>query len=112
VHAFVHRLVREKDTVRLYRLVLRTLAAQVRARTGAIATFDPRENALAIVATFGYPHAIVEHLRIRSGEGLIGQAFESGRPLLDHVRPNATRLRYRTDSYMLLPVTEGRDRLG
>jgi diguanylate cyclase (GGDEF)-like protein len=112
LHAFVHRLVREKDSASLYRLVLRTLAAQVRAQTGAIATLDPREDALAIVATLGYPHAIVEHLRIRPGEGLLGRVFESGRPLLDHVRAvvPVARIRYRTDSYMLLPLTEGDER--
>lgn len=111
LHAFMHRLIREKDSARLNRLVLRTLAAQVEARTGAIATIDPTENSLAIVATLGYPLPLVEHLRIGPGEGLIGRVFESGRPLLGYAPATPRRIRYRTNSYILLPVTEGGKRL-
>jgi len=109
LHAFTHRLARETDTDRLNSLVLKTLASQVRAQTGALATFDHAERALAIVATLGYPFSLVEHLRIAPGEGLLGRAYESGKAIVKTIAGNDVprRLRYRTDSYMVLPVREG-----
>ncbi len=112
LHAFTRRLAREHDGARLYSLVLRTLAAQVMARTAALATFSAEDDALAIVATLGYPTSIVEHLRIRSGEGLIGRAYQTGRPIVgDATQDGTRRLRYRTDSYMVLPILAERKRL-
>ncbi|HLA13436.1 MAG TPA: sensor domain-containing diguanylate cyclase, partial [Gemmatimonadaceae bacterium] len=108
LHAFTHRLAREHDPARLYSLVLRTLAAQVQAQTGALAVFSAAEEALAIVATHGYPLPIVEHLRIRSGEGVLGRVYASGKPMVGDAPSDGTRrLRYRTDSYIALPVMEG-----
>jgi len=105
LHAFARRLARENDTARIHALVLQSVAAQVGARTGALATYNPDDDALAIVTTLGYPISIVEHLRIRCGEGIIGRVYESGRPLVgDSGSESARRLRYRTDSYMVLPV--------
>jgi diguanylate cyclase (GGDEF)-like protein len=108
LHAFTRRLAREDDSARLGALVLRTLASQVQARTGALATFSAPDEALAIVATLGYPLSLVEHLRIRAGEGIIGRAYESGKPVAGDAAAEGTRrLRYRTDSYMVLPVLAG-----
>jgi diguanylate cyclase (GGDEF)-like protein len=109
LHAFSHRLSREKNASRMNSLVLRTLASQVDAHTGALATFDPVENALAIVATLGYPFSLVEHIRIQPGDGLLGGAYGSGKPLfvVASKAEAPRRLRYRSDSYMILPVREG-----
>jgi diguanylate cyclase (GGDEF)-like protein len=110
--AFSRRLARDDEPASVHKLVLRTMAAQVRARTGALATYVPQDEALAISATFGYPHSIVEHLRIPPGEGIIGSAFSSGRPILRDAATDAgRRLRYRTNSYMVLPVVAGTRRL-
>jgi diguanylate cyclase (GGDEF)-like protein len=109
LHAFTHRLAREDDGTRLNSLVLRTVASQVHARTGALAMFSAADEALAIVTTLGYPLSIVEHLRIRPGDGLIGRVYASGRPIAGDTAVEGTRrLRYRTDSYMVLPVVAGR----
>jgi diguanylate cyclase (GGDEF)-like protein len=106
LHAFARRLARENDSARLNTLTLQSLACQVSARTGALAIYHPADDALAIVATLGYPISIVEHLRIRSGEGVIGRVFDSGRPLVSESRrTGATRLRYHSDSYMVLPIS-------
>jgi len=113
LHAFNRRLARESDQDNLNSLVLKTLARQVRAETGALAVYVPAEDALAIVATVGYPLSVVEHLRIRAGDGLIGGAYKSGKPVLsDPSRVGSRRLRYRTDSYMVLPIVAGNERLG
>jgi diguanylate cyclase (GGDEF)-like protein len=109
--AFARRLARDNEPAVVHKLVLSTMAAQARARTGALATYIPLEQALAISATHGYPHSIVEHLRISPGEGIIGAAFTSGRPLLRDAADGPKRLRYRTNSYMVLPVVAGGRRL-
>jgi diguanylate cyclase (GGDEF)-like protein len=106
-------LTRECEPGQLNSLVLNTLARQVRAQTGALALYLPAEDALAIVATTGYPLSIVEHLRIRPGEGLIGGVYKSGKAVVgDSGRGGGKRLRYRTDSYMVLPIVAGNERLG
>ena len=113
LHAFAHRLARAYDVSRLNSLVLQSLATQVNARTGALAMFNAADDALAIVATIGYPLSIVEHLRIRPGEGLIGRVYESGKPMVGDstARAGSPRLRYWTDSFMLVPVQAGTDRI-
>ena len=113
LHAFNRRLAREYTQEQLNSLVLKTLARQVRAQTGALSLYTPAEDALAIVATIGYPLPVVEHLRIRPGEGLIGRAFSSGKAVIgESARDVNRRLRYRTDSYMVLPIVAGNERLG
>jgi diguanylate cyclase (GGDEF)-like protein len=112
LHAFGHRLAREEDG-KLHPSVLRTLAIQLRARTGALAVFNESEQTLQIVATVGYPMSLVEHLRIAPGEGVLGRAYQAGRALLARSEElgGHKRLRYRTNSYMVLPVTAGGRRL-
>ena len=112
LHAFNRRLTRECDPDKLNSLVLKTLASQVRAETSALALFVGAEDALAIVATTGYPLSVVEHLRIRPGDGLIGSAYKSGKAIVADCGSGPKRLRYRTDSYMVLPIIAGQERLG
>jgi diguanylate cyclase (GGDEF)-like protein len=112
--ALSRRLARDTDHARVHQLILRTMAAQAAARTGVLATYVQAEDALAISATHGYPRAIVEHIRIPSGEGILGRAFASGRPVLGRSSDDperAPRLRYRTDSYMVVPVVAGARRV-
>jgi diguanylate cyclase (GGDEF)-like protein len=115
LYAFSRRLARDVDSARAHRVMLRTLAAEAKARTGALATYDPAEDALTIAATHGYPRSIVEHLRIVPGEGVIGRAFTSGRPMLGRTSdlpPRKPRLRYQTDSFIAVPLVAGTRRLG
>jgi diguanylate cyclase (GGDEF)-like protein len=114
LHRFNLRLARERDREELATLVLQTLASQVRAQTGALALYEAAEDSLAIVATKGYPLSIVEHLRIRPDDGVLGRTFKSGKAIVG--QPNdesvSRRLRYRTDSYMVLPIMTGSERFG
>ena len=106
LYTFSRRLTRATGA-RTYDLVLETLAREVHAQTAAFALYDESENALAIVATRGYPLAIVEHLRIRPGVGVIGRAFVTGRSTVsrsDSATTTARRLRYRTASYLAVPL--------
>ena len=72
-------------------LVLRTIAQQTAAETGALALFSDCDAALTIVETVGYPLAIVEHLRIEPGEGLMGSAFASGKAVIGNARHDRAR---------------------
>jgi hypothetical protein len=65
----------------------------VRAETGALALFVGAEDALAIVATTGYPLSVVEHLRIRPSDGLIGSAYKSGNAFVADCGSGPRRLR-------------------
>jgi len=113
LHRFNLRLAREHNREHLPSFVLQTLASQVKAQTGALALYDGAEDALAIVATTGYPISIVEHLRIRRDEGLMGRVFQSGKAIIEDSSNQAPRrLRYHTDSYMVLPITTGSERFG
>jgi diguanylate cyclase (GGDEF)-like protein len=112
LHAFNHRLARAGNGGQLNSLVLRAIASQVQARTGALAVFSAPDDGLAIVATLGYPASLVEHLRIPAGEGLLGRVFATGKPIAGDSRIEGTRrLRYHTDSYMVVPVLAGPERL-
>jgi diguanylate cyclase (GGDEF)-like protein len=103
VYAFSRRLARQSHTADIHRLILRTIAGHVRARVGALALYREDDQALAIVATLGYPAVLVEHLRIRPGEGVLGRAFASGKADARQAE-GPRRLRYRTTSYLLLPL--------
>ena len=105
LHAFTRRIARAYEGERLNSIVLRAIASQVSARTGALAVFNAADDALAIVSTIGYPSSIVEHLRINPGEGLIGRAYASRKAVLRQAAADGIqRLRYATNSYMVLPV--------
>ena len=112
LHAFSRRLARPDNGARLHSLVLRTIASQISARTGALALYSAPDDALAIVATVGYPLSLVEHLRIGSGEGALGRVFATGKPMVgDSRNAERKRLRYQTDSYVVVPVLAGAERL-
>jgi diguanylate cyclase (GGDEF)-like protein len=97
-------------------LVIRHVVRTVPSRLAALA-IPGRDNHLSIVATHGYPVALVEDLRIPSGVGVIGSVYRDRVTL--HVKDVATvadlgrrRSRYRTGSFVALPITAGRETLG
>jgi diguanylate cyclase (GGDEF)-like protein len=80
----------------------------------AVATGD---GELSIVATLGYPHALVEHLRIAPGAGVIGSVYQSRTPLVvadvsDSPGLDRQRSRYRTNSFAAIPILAGGETLG
>jgi len=105
-HRFCRRLARTQTAEELYALILRSLASHVCAEVGALALYNDGAQRLAIVKTLGYPHELVDHLRIAPGEGVLGTVFSSGRAAIadssELDRPR--RLRYRTDSFLVVPL--------
>jgi diguanylate cyclase (GGDEF)-like protein len=75
------------------------------------------DGELSIVATHGYPHALVEHLRIAPGVGVIGSVYQSRSPMVvadvdESPGLDRQRSRYRTKSFMAIPIIAGGDVLG
>lgn len=102
------RLTRTTDSALTHRAIVSGMASAVHATLGALALFSRADGALRIVATHGYPESIVDHIRIQPGEGILGRVFATGRPLLMGRTPPAIvlphRRRYRTDSFIVLPI--------
>ena len=103
VYGFARRLSRSAHAQRIHSLIVKTMARRTGARVGALAIYKEQERALAITATYGYPSVLVEHVRIAPGEGILGSSFIRGLPEIgeaaDRLRP-----RYRTNSYMVVPL--------
>jgi diguanylate cyclase (GGDEF)-like protein len=120
VDVLTHRLTRAlADTTGLVSVadvVLHHVVQAVPSRMASLAVAAP-EGELSIVSTYGYPRALVEHLRIAPGAGVIGSVFQSRLPLLvADVSATAgrdrRRSRYRTNSFAAVPIVAGTDALG
>ena len=107
-HRLAQRLARTHGVSPVCTAIVESMATAVRARLGAIAIPDSADRGLSIKATFGYPLILVEHVRIEPGEGVFGQAYQSGRvlrvPGSAVMQPGRRRPRYRTDSFIAIPI--------
>jgi diguanylate cyclase (GGDEF)-like protein len=108
-HVLARRLIATTDREHVHQRIVNVAARCVEAQNGALAIYAKDEGALKIYATSGYPHAIVEHVRVVPGEGILGRVFATGRPLFAGVEGAAAlalqrRPRYRTASCIVMPV--------
>lgn len=116
-HHLSRRLARTHGVGPVCTAIVDAMAAAVRARMAAVAIVDPMDRRLSIKATHGYPLMLVEHVQIESGDGIFGTAFQTGRvvrppKVRDAARVPRRRPRYRTDSYIALPLLAGSEVLG
>jgi diguanylate cyclase (GGDEF)-like protein len=114
-YRMMHRLARVSGLLRVSETVLRYAAGAVNARLGALAVAQPGDNRASIVATYGYPRALVEHVRIEPGAGVIGSVMASRRVVHasgDEGPARPRRPRYHTSSFVAVPILGGRDVLG
>ncbi len=117
VYAFSRRIGQVDEIAPLSQLILDTIAGRLGAQLGALALYDDALGSLSIVATHGYPSVLVEDLRIAPGTGVIGEVFESRQALLvtdagRERRGQPRRWRYRTGSFMALPLHTNSEGLG
>jgi diguanylate cyclase (GGDEF)-like protein len=101
----------------VHQLIVETAARSADARLVSLTVQRPHETMLTVAATHGYPREAVGDVRISPGTGVVGGVFVSKRPLLvrDTSRvPGFTSpsTRYRTTSFMALPIVAGREALG
>jgi diguanylate cyclase (GGDEF)-like protein len=108
-YAFGRRLSRVRGQEGLHQFISDQVARASRANLAALALFSESEGHLRVVATTGYPHVLVQHVRVNPGEGVIGTVFTTRRPLLvsdiskvPHL--HRRRPRYRTPSFMAVPL--------
>jgi diguanylate cyclase (GGDEF)-like protein len=115
-HRIARRLSRARGLDEVYAVIAQRMPMAVRATIGVLAVPDPSDGRLIIVATHGYPRELVERMRIDPGTGVLGSVFSSGRPLyvreIDRVSHKRRRLRYRTDSFIAMPLVSGGQVLG
>jgi diguanylate cyclase (GGDEF)-like protein len=97
------------------RTIVRFMARAARAAIATVAIAD-ESGCLSIAAAHGYPLALVEHVRIEPGAGILGEVLATGRAV--HVtersqvpRPRR-RPRYRTDSFVAVPMLGNRRVVG
>jgi diguanylate cyclase (GGDEF)-like protein len=117
IYAFSRRVGQVNDLVPLSQFILDAIAERVGAQQAAIALYDDSLGHLEIVATRGYPTVLVEDLRIPPGAGVIGEVFVSRQPRLvmdagREVRTEPRRRRYRTGSFIALPLFTAAHGLG
>jgi diguanylate cyclase (GGDEF)-like protein len=114
-HRLTRRLGRIEGLAAVCQLVVRHVARCVQSRFVALAV-PMGDDQLAIVATHGYPLDLVRMLRITPGTGVIGSVYEKGAPMLVQdvtaVPGLQRRPRYRTNSFMAVPIAAGADVLG
>jgi diguanylate cyclase (GGDEF)-like protein len=115
-YRMLHRLARVGGLIAVGETIVRYAAYAVDARLGALAVTQAGDPGQAsIVATFGYPRALVEHVRIEPGDGVIGNVLRTGKPLhaVNADRTNgARRPRYHTSSFVAVPILGAREVLG
>ncbi len=115
LHRMMRQLARVDGAARIGDTVLRYAAAAVGARVGAMAITAVGQDRASIVATFGYPLVLVEHMQIEPGAGVIGTVLQSGRPIRETGLEQTLRVRrprYRTNSYVAVPILTARETLG
>ena len=112
---FTMRLAKMSGEGNVEQFIVDTLAQAVEAEQVSLALYEEREGYVAIAATRGYPAELVSDLRVREGEGLMGEALSARLPKVisdvsEEPRAGRRRLRYRTPSCLLVPLIAG-DRL-
>jgi len=97
-------------------VVVRVAGQSIDAAFGSIAVVEEGKR-LAIHGTYGYPFALVAQVRIELGTSVIGQVLQTGRRVLGDGANSRTpgalqRARYRTGSFMALPVRAAGEIIG
>jgi diguanylate cyclase (GGDEF)-like protein len=115
IHRLARLLASTTGVAAVGQVIVDYMARAVDARIGVLALPETTSRTLSIVATHGYPLALVAALRIDADSGALGTVFKTGRPL--HVKSasqfrSQRRHRYRTDSFIAVPIAARRDVVG
>jgi diguanylate cyclase (GGDEF)-like protein len=116
-HAFARKLTQLNGDRDLNQVIVDTVAEATDARLAGLSRYQSEDGMLAIAATHGYPPESVGHVRIAPGSGIIGGVFASKRPLLVRDTSRVPGLtprsrRYRTGSFMAVPIVANGEALG
>lgn len=116
-YGFARRLSQLSGERAIHQFIVDATARAVNARLAGLSVYQPKEAAITVAATYGYPSESVGHVRITPGSGIIGGVFASKKPLLVRDTSRVPGLtprsqRYQTASFMALPVVAGTEALG
>lgn len=101
------------DPDELCQVILEKSTELLMAEKGSLMLYDEGLEGLSVKAAKGLHERIISRFRIRPGEGIAGEVFRSGEPLVVKDIENNSRLqqknrpRYRTKSFMSLPLRVG-----
>jgi GAF domain-containing protein len=88
--------------------IVDTLAQAANAEQASLAVYEEREGYVAIAATRGYLLELVSDVRVKAGDGLMGDVLSSHLPrIIADVKEEPLakrRIRYRTPSCLLVPL--------
>ena len=117
IHRMARLLARAEGLPRICAIVAATIARALDARIGTVAVLDRGDQTIRIQGTYGYPKLLVEDARIKPGQGILGGVFNSGVPLCvadvrSHPGLHASRPRYRTNSFVAVPIRARNEALG
>jgi len=102
------RLIRAAGMPAVCELAAATAARSVEAAYASVAVVEEGRR-LAIQGTYGYPMVLVSHVPLELDNTVIGRVFQTGRRVIsvgsNAATPSpASRARYRTGSFMALPI--------
>jgi diguanylate cyclase (GGDEF)-like protein len=118
VDEFVSTASAEASLRDLCQRILAKITEVFQSEKGSILLLEEGGQGLVVKAIRGINEKIVERLRIKPGEGIAGEVFKSGRSLLVRDLEKETSLqgnrrsRYRTGSFMSVPLRSGEHRIG
>ena len=116
-----HRLVRELTTTRdpdvLAARIVNRVADMFGAERVSLAVYDKDEKTLAIAATHGFPRSLVQDVRVKPGEWVIGRVATTRKVLaVPDVRllpgNQSHRHRYRSHAFAVAPLFYGTETVG
>ena len=81
-YGFARRLSQLSGERELHQFIVDATARAANARLAGLSVYQPKEAAITVAATYGYPSESVGHVRIAPGSGIIGGVFSSKKPLL------------------------------
>lgn len=99
------------DEEELLKKILDKSTELVGAKHGSLMLLDGERKELVVKAIKGINKKLVEHLRIKVGEGISGRVLETSTPLLvkniemDHRFKKQNRPRYETGSFLSIPLS-------
>ncbi|MFQ5508764.1 MAG: diguanylate cyclase [Leptospirillia bacterium] len=106
------------DADTLCQAILEKAIQEVAAEQGSVMLLDATDKRMHIRAIHGINPKYVEYVRIRRGEGISGRVLATGEPLLvediavDPIMADQMRPRYRTRSFISIPIQLNNHPLG
>ena len=114
----IHAMTASMDTEALYAAILEKAAEITRATQGSLMILNEETLELEVKATRGINRSVLQHLRLKAGDGIAGTVLRNGIPLVvsnveeDERVMKANRPRYRGKSFVSFPLKAHQKTIG